>query len=67
MTIGDVQFDWEPSTPSVAMHLSGRGTDVRLERNDRLSATDRKEARRIRRDGPGGVSEFDDFEEDLDE
>src|SRR3569833_1363015 len=31
VTIGDVQFEWEPSTPSVAMHLSGRGTDVRLE------------------------------------
>jgi len=62
VTIGDVQFDWEPSTPSVAMHLSGRGTDVRLERSDRVGATERKEARRIRRDGTGE----DDDELDLD-
>jgi GTP-binding protein len=52
VTIGDVQFEWEPSTPSVAMHLSGRGTDVRLENHDRIGAPERKEARRIRRDGP---------------
>jgi GTP-binding protein len=52
VTIGDVQFEWEPSTPSVAMHLSGRGTDVRLENHDRIGASERKEARRIRRDGP---------------
>lgn len=53
VTIGDVQFEWEPSTPSVAMHLSGRGTDVRLENHDRIGAPERKEARRIRRDGSG--------------
>jgi len=58
--IGDVQFEWEPSTPSVAVHLSGRGTDVRLERTDRVGATERKEARRIRREGS------DEFEDDLD-
>ncbi|WP_410621860.1 GTPase ObgE [Amycolatopsis sp. cmx-8-4] len=52
VTIGDVQFEWQPSTPSVAMHLSGRGTDVRLENHDRIGASERKEARRIRRDGP---------------
>ncbi|RSD10612.1 GTPase ObgE [Amycolatopsis eburnea] len=57
VTIGDVQFEWEPSTPSVAVHLSGRGTDVRLERTDRVGASERKEARRIRREGTG---EFDD-------
>ena len=60
VTVGDVQFEWEPSTPSVAVHLSGRGTDVRLERNDRIGATERKEARRIRREGS------DEFEDDLD-
>ncbi|SFW73905.1 GTPase ObgE [Amycolatopsis australiensis] len=59
VTIGDVQFDWEPSTPSVAVHLSGRGTDVRLERSDRVGAAERKEARRIRREGTG---EFDDLD-----
>ncbi|MDX3187949.1 GTPase ObgE [Streptomyces sp. MN03-5084-2B] len=60
VTVGDVQFEWEPSTPSVAVHLSGRGTDVRLERTDRVGATERKEARRIRREGS------DEFEDDLD-
>ncbi|WP_329064822.1 GTPase ObgE [Amycolatopsis sp. NBC_01480] len=59
VTVGDVQFEWQPSTPDVHVHLSGRGTDVRLERNERIGATDRKEARRIRRDGPDGGSEFD--------
>jgi GTP-binding protein len=42
------------------MHMSGRGTDVRLERNDRIGATERKEARRIRRAGS------DELEDDLD-
>ncbi|MFB9686923.1 GTPase ObgE [Amycolatopsis plumensis] len=60
VTIGDVQFEWEPSTPSVAMHLSGRGTDVRLERSDRVGAAERKEARRVRREGS------DELEDDLD-
>ncbi|QWF77402.1 GTPase ObgE [Amycolatopsis sp. CA-230715] len=58
VTIGDVTFEWEPSTPAgVAAHLSGRGTDVRLEDTGRVGAAERKEARRIRRDG---VSEEDD-------
>ncbi|RZQ60423.1 GTPase ObgE [Amycolatopsis suaedae] len=52
VTIGDVTFDWQPSTPGVAVHLTGRGTDVRLEDHGRVSAAERKEARRIRRDGP---------------
>jgi GTP-binding protein len=52
VTIGSVTFDWEPSTPAgVAHQLSGRGTDVRLERSGRVSAAERKEARRIRREG----------------
>ena len=63
VTIGDVQFEWEPSTPSVAMHLSGRGTDVRLERSDRIGAAERKEARRIRRGGPDDA-EGDDLDLD---
>ncbi|MDS0136384.1 MULTISPECIES: GTPase ObgE [unclassified Amycolatopsis] len=62
VTIGDVQFEWEPSTPSVAVHLSGRGTDVRLERTDRVGAAERKEARRVRRAG----SDSEDDELDLD-
>jgi GTP-binding protein len=50
VTIGDVTFDWEPSTPAgVAVLLSGRGTDRRLESNDRIGAADRKVARGQRR------------------
>ncbi|MGB8504889.1 GTPase ObgE [Mycobacterium sp.] len=50
VTIGDVTFDWEPQTPAgVDVTLSGRGTDVRLERTDRTSAAERKAARRQRR------------------
>ncbi|WP_343600070.1 GTPase ObgE [Mycobacterium sp.] len=54
VTIGDVTFDWEPQTPSgVDIALSGRGTDVRLERTDRVGAAERKAARRQRRElGP---------------
>jgi GTPase len=50
VTIGDMTFDWEPQTPAgVDVTPSGRGTDARLERNDRVSAADRKAARRERR------------------
>jgi GTPase len=50
VTIGDVTFDWEPSTPSgVAVMMSGRGTDRRLEQNSRVSASERKAAKADRR------------------
>jgi GTP-binding protein len=50
VTIGDVTFDWEPSTPAgVAVVLSGRGTDRRLEQNSRVGASDRLAARIGRR------------------
>jgi GTPase len=50
VTIGDVTFEWEPQTPAGVEHaLSGRGTDVRLERTDRVSAAERKAARKERR------------------
>jgi GTP-binding protein len=50
VTIGDVTFEWEPQTPAGVEHaLSGRGTDARLERTDRVSAAERKAARRERR------------------
>ena len=50
MTIGDVTFDWEPTTPAgVAVLMSGRGTDRRLEQDDRIGAADRKAARAERR------------------
>lgn len=51
VTIGDVTFDWEPQTlAGVDTHLSGRGTDIRLEQSDRVSADDRKAARKARRE-----------------
>jgi len=56
VTIGDMTFDWEPQTPAgVDVHLSGRGTDARLEQTDRPRADERKAARRERRK-PGGES-----------
>ncbi|CPR10606.1 GTPase ObgE [Mycobacterium bohemicum DSM 44277] len=60
VTIGDMTFDWEPQTPA-GQHaaMSGRGTDARLERSDRIGAAERKAARRQRRraaDEPGGES-----------
>jgi GTP-binding protein len=56
ITIGDVTFDWEPSTPAgIAVRMSGRGTDMRLEDHSRPRAVERKESRRIRRDGPDEI------------
>ncbi|MGU3499754.1 GTPase ObgE [Mycobacterium sp. C31M] len=51
VTIGDVTFDWEPQTPAgVDTLMSGRGTDVRLEQTERVSADERKAARKARRE-----------------
>ena len=51
VTIGDMTFDWEPQTPAgVDLPMSGRGTDVRLEQTDRVSADERKAARKARRE-----------------
>ncbi|MBO0865170.1 MAG: GTPase ObgE [Mycobacterium sp.] len=51
VTIGDVTFDWEPQTPSgVDIPLANRGTDARLDRADRVTAAERKAARRQRRE-----------------
>ncbi|MCB0928361.1 MAG: GTPase ObgE [Mycobacterium sp.] len=50
VTIGDMTFDWEPTTPAgVDVTPSGRGTDIRLERTDRVGAAERKQARKDRR------------------
>jgi GTP-binding protein len=50
VTIGEVSFDWEPQTPAgVDVIPSGRGTDARLDRPERVSAEERKAARRERR------------------
>ncbi|MGW5052259.1 GTPase ObgE [Actinokineospora sp. NPDC004072] len=50
VTIGGITFDWEPSTPAgIAMTMFSRGSDPRLEQDDRTSAAERKHARRVRR------------------
>lgn len=50
VTIGDVTFDWEPMTPmGDDVPVTGRGTDIRLDRNERIGAAERKQARRLRR------------------
>jgi GTP-binding protein len=51
VTIGEVTFGWEPATPAgaVAVRLGDRGTDWRLDRDERTSAAHRKAARRSRR------------------
>ncbi len=51
VTIGDVTFDWEPQTPAgVDVTPSSRGSDARLDRTERVGATERKAARRQRRE-----------------
>ncbi|WP_278262889.1 GTPase ObgE [Nocardia sp. AG03] len=50
VTIGDVSFEWEPQVSAgVDIVPTGRGTDVRLENNDRVGAAERKLASRARR------------------
>ena len=50
VTIGGVSFDWEPQTPAgVDLMRTGRGTDVRLEADDRVGAAERKYRKRVRR------------------
>jgi len=52
VTIGDVTFDWEPTLANAAeFQDSPRGTDARVERNDRTSAAERLEAYRARHAG----------------
>jgi GTPase len=51
VTIGEMTFDWEPQTlAGQQVPTSGRGTDARLERTDRVGPTERKAARRQRRE-----------------
>ncbi len=50
VTIGDVTFDWEPTTLAGVDVVPGlRGTDARVEGNKRLGADVRLEAKRSRR------------------
>ncbi len=51
VTVGDVSFDWEPTAPSGDdVPITGRGTDIRLDRTDRVGATERRAARKLRRE-----------------
>ncbi|MCS4490508.1 GTPase ObgE [Corynebacterium sp. ES2775-CONJ] len=57
VSIGPVSFEWEPMTAAgVDPTLTGRGTDIRLDRNERKSAAERKRASQVRR---GLIDEFD--------
>ncbi|MFZ2238583.1 MAG: GTPase ObgE [Gordonia amarae] len=50
VTIGDMTFDWEPTTPmGDDVPITGRGTDIRLDRSERVGAAERKQARKARR------------------
>ncbi|MDN5757718.1 MAG: Obg family GTPase CgtA, partial [Tomitella sp.] len=50
VTIAGVTFDWEPTTPAgVDVPMSHRGTDARLEQDERIPALERKHAHRVRR------------------
>ena len=49
VTLGGITFEWEPSTPAgMAVTMSHRGTDPRLDRTDRPRAFQRK-AEKLRR------------------
>ncbi|BBX72867.1 GTPase ObgE [Mycobacterium shinjukuense] len=51
VTIGEMTFDWEPQTPAGdQVPTSGRGTDARLGRTERVRAGERKAARGQRRE-----------------
>lgn len=57
VTIGEITFEWEPTTAAgVDPTLTGRGTDIRLETNRRMSAEERKRASQVRR---GLIDEYD--------
>ncbi|GAA0242118.1 GTPase ObgE [Saccharothrix mutabilis subsp. mutabilis] len=51
VTVGDLVFDWEPSTPAgiAAVAMTGRGTDARLEPHNRVGAAERLAAKKARR------------------
>ncbi|GAB10990.1 GTP-binding protein Obg [Gordonia araii NBRC 100433] len=65
VTIGDVTFDWEPTTPTGDdVPVTGRGTDIRLDRTDRIGAAERKAARKLRREHHEEWDHLDVVEED---
>ncbi|MCI2416282.1 GTPase ObgE [Saccharopolyspora sp. K220] len=65
VTIGQMTFDWEPSTPAgVAGVLGRRGTDLRIDQDDRVPASERKAAKKARR---GSLDEFGRYVEEEDD
>ncbi|KAA2266141.1 GTPase ObgE [Solihabitans fulvus] len=64
VTVGGVTFDWEPSTPAgIAIMMTGRGTDARLERNERIGASERMVAKKARR-APGEYGDYAEIGDD---
>ena len=64
--IGEVSFDWEPTLyTGDEVVRTGRGTDIRLDRTDRVGAAERKALHRLRRGLPVEDEEFADTELDL--
>jgi len=50
VTVGDVSFDWEPTTSAgVEVHFGLRGSDPRFEVSDRVGASVRRESKNARR------------------
>jgi GTP-binding protein len=47
--IGESEFEWEPTDPSVIATVGPRGTDARFERSDRKGADERLAERKARR------------------
>ena len=63
VTIGDVSFDWVPSTPDASSAMIGRrGEDPRLDTSDRVPAEQRLAMKKARRRRPDDeiTSAFDD-------
>jgi GTP-binding protein len=59
VTIGDVSFGWEPQTHAgVDVVPTGRGTDARLDQTDRVGASERRHAKKVRR---GLATDDDEF------
>ena len=57
VTIGAITFEWDPQTAAgVDLTPTGRGTDQRLEKNQRSTSEERKRASQARR---GLIDEFD--------
>ncbi|MTD13135.1 GTPase ObgE [Nakamurella sp. YIM 132087] len=64
--IGHVSFDWEPTVGMGEDYTpTGRGTDGRIDRVDRVGAAERKALHRLRRGLPVQDEEFEDLQGDI--